>query len=649
MKNIEEGREVDLHNDPQRDKLNQCANECKDLDLLNQSRACKNSLDNQDDCINNASCTNGYVQSVTANSSIKKIAGQAVLEGVMLQSATSLALAVRDENGDIRIDSRRLPPKKKITSIPFVRGVVNFVSSMVSGVKTLLKSADIVVEDVDVTDGKSNGLMYGISMLLGFALAIFLFVFMPIKITQWIGLTNNLVRLLIEGLIKIVIMLAYFVSVAQVKDIRRTFMYHGAEHKTIACYEAGDELTVDNVRKHSRYHDRCGTSFIVFVMLISIVVSMLFGMFAVLVGFDLFFDNNIVKTVIKIALLPLVASICYEMLMLFAKSNLFLWRPFKWLGKQMQRITTKEPTDDMIEVAIAAHKEVQLMDDEPTREETHFPEAITLKEYRSKLQPLLDYKTIESSDIDWILVAVLGVKRDKLRDDLMIPYGYVIRADRMIKQCAGGLPLQYVLGNTEFYGQVFKVNKHCLIPRMETELVCEQAINIAKGRKGYKVLDLCCGSGCIGITIAKQCAGAHVTCADVSKQALAVCKSNAKSLQAELNIVHSDMFSAFSAPFHMIVCNPPYIRSGDIAELDDKVAKHEPLIALDGGEDGLDYYRILAEQSPKYLYKDGQLVLEIGYDQAEQVKEILNNNFIIDNICKDYGGQDRIVIAKVRK
>ncbi|MEG1528136.1 MAG: peptide chain release factor N(5)-glutamine methyltransferase [Clostridia bacterium] len=575
-----------------------------------------------------------------------QIAGQAVIEGVMMRGKTAMAVAVRDEFGNIRIDSSRTKPKGKISKIPIIRGVVNLVTSLVMGTKILLKSAEVAVEDLDTSNSGTMGILSLLSTLLGIVLALGLFVFLPTGIVQWFNISNGFIKLLVEGILKTIIMIGYFFAVSCIGDVKKVFMYHGAEHKTIACYEANLELTPENAMKCSKHHDRCGTSFVVFVIIISIIVSMLFGMFAQLVGFKAFFDYGWVRALVKIGLLPFVAGICFELLMVFARSNFILFRPFKWLGKQMQKITTKEPTLEMLEVAIAAHKEVEAMDNDLSREEQHFPLPITLAEFKEEVKPLLEYKTIESDTLDWILCSILKVKRDKLKDELKIPVGFSIKAKKMLEECASGKPLQYVLGNTEFYGYVFAVNKDCLIPRMETELVCEQALKLLEGKR-KKVLDLCCGSGCIGLTIALKTKN-YVTCSDISKKALVVASKNAKTYQANVNIVCGDMFKPFTARFDLIVCNPPYIATAVIPTLETTVKDYEPTLALDGGADGLDYYRTLAVESPYYLYKDGKLVLEIGYDQAEQVVELLKENFTIDQVKKDYGGQDRIIVATVK-
>ena len=590
-----------------------------------------------------------------------KIGGQAVLEGVMMRGATSMALAVRDELGNIRLDTTRLATKKPwYRKVPFLRGIVNLVTSMIDGSKIIGKSAEVMVEEVDTKGEGGMGWLMTISMLLGVALALALFVVLPTYVTKGIFALAKLdtsslewvwLKSLIEGVAKILILIGYMAGISQMKEIKRVFMYHGAEHKTIACYEAELPLTVENVQKCSRYHDRCGTSFIVFVVVLSVILMMVLDVVCAVVEFTLFLDNWWMRALLKIALLPVTAGISYEMLMLLACSNFILFRPLKWLGKQFQKLTTREPDDGMCEVAIAAFNKVLEMDADVTIPEQHFPDPIPLSEFRAQV---LESGLMEhvKGDVAWLLMAMLNIKKEDLSKNIKIPYGWTLRLQKMKERIDAGEPWQYVVGKTEFYSRTFIVNKDVLIPRQETELVCEQLIKHLD--KSESVLDLCCGSGAIGITVEREIEKMHdvalgvtVTCADVSKDALKVAKQNAKLNKAKVSFVQSDMFENVKRKFDAIVCNPPYIESDVIETLDDSVKNYEPHLALDGGEDGLKFYRILSEQAHLHLNKGGVMVLEIGYNQGEAVKALFEDKYDVQ-VLKDYGGNDRIVIAKLK-
>lgn len=585
-----------------------------------------------------------------------KIGGQAVIEGVMMRGNSSQALAVRDEMGDIRLETKRLPSKKPwYKKVPFLRGIVNMVLSMIEGTKIIGKSAEIMAEEeIDASNGKGMGVLMGFSTVIGVALAVCLFILLPTGITAGIFKLASLdvnsldwvwLKSLLEGVMKMVILILYMWGISRMKEIKRLFMYHGAEHKTIACYESEMPLTVENVQKCSRYHDRCGTSFIVFVVVLSIVLMMILDIICAACKFTLFIEKWWLRALLKLVLLPLTAGISYEALMLMARSNFVLFRPFKWLGKQFQRLTTKEPDDGMVEVAITSFNAVLEMDADENTPEIKFPAPITLAEFTRQVKESGITEYAGKQDFDWLLCAILKIKREDLSKEIAVPFGWTIRLNKMKERLAAGEPWQYVVGSVEFYGRTFEVNKSVLIPRQETELVTEQLVK--RLNKKSTVLDLCCGSGVIGITAALE-TNATVTLADVSDEALKVAKSNAKRNKAKVDFIKSDMFANLCGKCNAIICNPPYVESDVIPTLDDSVKNYEPHLALDGGKDGLNFYRILAEQAPKHLTKGGLLVLEIGYNQGEAVKGLLEEKFDVE-VMKDYGGNDRIVIAALKK
>ncbi len=575
-----------------------------------------------------------------------KIGGQAVLEGVMMRGESSMALSVRDENGNIRVETSRLGKKPWYRKVPFLRGVINLVVSLVSGMKTISKSAEVFAEDELDDEGMGATMLF--SVVLGIALAGALFILLPTKLADWIMQLANVsnvrwARSLIEGGIKLLVLVGYMLAITLMEDIRRVFMYHGAEHKTIACFEAEIPLTAENVKKCSRYHDRCGTSFIVHVVLLSVLLMAGVDAICYANGFDAI-EKTWVRVLIKLAMLPLTAGLSYEVLMLLAKTNFFLFAPLKWLGKAIQRLTTREPDDSMIEVAICSFNKVLAMDADQSLPEEHFPTAVPFGEFKTALQQKGALDGVDESDFDWICCTALNVKRDKLKSDLAVKFGTQNRIENYLGKVKNGEPLQYVLGNQEFYGRTFAVNRDVLIPRPETELVAEQVVKLCD--KNSNVLDLCCGSGAIGITVAKE-TNATVTLTDVSEKAVKTAKQNAKTLKAKVKCIVSDMFTDINGTFDVIVCNPPYIETAVIDTLDEKVKNYEPHLALDGGEDGLTFYRILAQQSAKYLNQNGALVLEIGYNQGKTVAELLQQNGYNVQVQKDYSQNDRIVIAKL--
>jgi len=216
-----------------------------------------------------------------------------------------------------------------------------------------------------------------------------------------------------------------------------------------------------------------------------------------------------------------------------------------------------------------------------------------------------------------------------------------------LKRLTNDEPLAYILGNVDFYGNNLKVNKSVLIPRPETEILCETIIKENQDKKNLDILDLCTGSGCIAITLAKEL-NSKLVATDISKDAIELAKENANAECVKVKFLISDMFKQISNKFDIIVSNPPYIESEDINTLSRSVKDFEPRWALDGGDDGLDFYKVIASISPNFLKKNGKLYLEIGYNQGESVPKLLEKNFCDIKVLKDYDKLDRIIVATLR-
>lgn len=304
------------------------------------------------------------------------VGGQALIEGIMMQGPKGAAVSVRTPDGTIDteiIDVKHIKDKIKFLGWPLIRGVVNYIESMMFGYKCLMISAEKSgLEDLEESEENMSkldkwlndhinkkvlGVITAIASVLGVGLAFLLFFYLPTVATDFInklaGETLTNFRALIEGVMRMMIFVIYIALVSLMKDIKRTFMYHGAEHKTIFCYENGLELTVENVKKQSRFHPRCGTSFIFVIIIISVIISS-----AVSVTFPELRNQTLVWMAIKLLILPVITGLSYEFIKYAGRHDNVFVKILAAPGLWMQRLTTKEPDEEMIEVALASFNAV---------------------------------------------------------------------------------------------------------------------------------------------------------------------------------------------------------------------------------------------------------------------------------------------------
>ena len=286
------------------------------------------------------------------------IGGQAVLEGVMMKNKDKYSVAIRTPEGDIDVaveEYETFAPSKALTRIPFIRGVFNFIDSLILGIRTLNYSASFYEEETDthkkdkildrMFKDNSEKVLSTITVIISVAVAVGLFILLPYYLSQLLRkvIVSDTAVAILEGVLRVLIFVAYIVLISCMKDIRRVFMYHGAEHKCINCIESGRELTVENVRKSSREHKRCGTSFLFFVVLLSIILFMFIRV-----------EDPVARIAIRLLLIPVIASLAYEIIRLAGRSNNIIVRILSAPGMWLQKLTTREPDDAMIEVGIAA-------------------------------------------------------------------------------------------------------------------------------------------------------------------------------------------------------------------------------------------------------------------------------------------------------
>lgn len=286
------------------------------------------------------------------------IGGQAVLEGIMMKNKDKYSVAVRTPEGDIDVaveEYESFAPAKALNRIPFIRGVFNFVDSLILGIRTLNYSAKFYEEEQDthkkdkildrIFKDHTEKILSTVTVIISIAIAVGLFIVLPYYLSRLLSkvIVSDTALAVLEGVIRVLIFVGYIVLISCMKDIRRVFMYHGAEHKCINCIETGHELTVENVRKSSREHKRCGTSFLFFVIFISVILFIFIRV-----------EDPFARIAIRILLIPVIASISYEIIRLAGRSNNIFVRILSAPGMWLQHLTTREPDDSMIEVGIAA-------------------------------------------------------------------------------------------------------------------------------------------------------------------------------------------------------------------------------------------------------------------------------------------------------
>lgn len=278
------------------------------------------------------------------------IGGQAVMEGVMMKNQDTYAVAVRKADHEIVVEKKEykgICPNKTIKNIPFIRGIINFIDSLVLGMSTLTFSASFFEEEEEKKpkSEKKEKAEMGITVAISVVLAVVIFMMLPFYVSLFFQrfIESKTVIILIESILRIAIFIGYILLISKMEEIHRVFMYHGAEHKCINCIEHGMELNVENVKKSSKEHKRCGTSFLFFILIITIILTLFIRV-----------DSRILRMVLRLAIIPVVAGVSYEILRLAGRSENIIINLLSKPGLWLQRLTTAEPDEEMIEVGIAS-------------------------------------------------------------------------------------------------------------------------------------------------------------------------------------------------------------------------------------------------------------------------------------------------------
>ena len=579
------------------------------------------------------------------------VGGQAIIEGVMMRGSKGLATAVRTPSGKIEVKVKKTKPitkKYKFLNIPIIRGAVVLIDSLIVGIKTLNYSASFFEEDEEESkfdiwlkeklgDKGANDLLVTFTMMISLLVAAGLFLGIPTAIASLFKNTgiSSVALNLIEAIIRIAILITYMFLISKLDDIYRVFQYHGAEHKTIFCYEADEKLTVENVRKFGRLHPRCGTNFLFLTMLVSVILFSL-------TGWGGFWQ----RLILRIVLMPIVAGITYEIIKWLGRTESKLGKIIAYPGLKLQELTTKEPDDAQLEVAIESLKAAEGI------------------EYKKKIGELLidGNKILKEANIDtYILDTQLLLGKVLGKDKLHLITNKEEEVSKfkerefysLIEKRKNKMPISYILKTTEFMGLDLHVEEGVLIPRGDTEILVEETLKFMDEDKEYEVCDLCCGSGAIGISIAHFRENTKVDLIDYYDVPEKVTKRNIvkQKLSNRAKFIKSDLLNEVinqQKKYDILVSNPPYIKEEVIDTLMEDVKDYEPHTALSGGNDGLDFYRRIVDDSDKILKENGILAFEIGHDQGEEVSNLMiEKGYKNVRVVKDLAGLDRVVIGNI--
>ncbi len=563
--------------------------------------------------------------------------------GVCLSCNEKEVISVTDAMGQKKLKSFKTRNKVIFWHFPFIRGLQFLFCGLFMFFSSLISSFDLSGKVVKVKNLKKYYIqkivILTLVVLLGIGLSELLMGFaanrLAYLIVDYRG--NTLLRNLIMLIFKIVIFYSLMLSLRTLSGVIDFFRFNRA------CELSSKPARRD--KKVGRFiwlkdwmSGEIGCSnfcnYLVFVFLSDIIVITLVGG-----GFGILF-----KLLFHIAVMLVSSMVCYEILV--AVENIKMLNPLKWLTFVL---VSAKPTRTHFETVSIAYQEMGILQKgrDFMEDENKHAFSVVLTEVKNKLSVA---GVTDKSDAEWIIATVLGKNRAEIK---LVPFVSDKQYEDIMKATerrAKGESIDNIFGFTEFYGIRFDVNKKVLTPRMETELLVEQVLKCQKNFKNCTILDLGTGSGAIAVAIAKNC-DAKVTAIDVSKVALSVAEQNAKKNDVRIEFLHSNLFQDLKRKrkFDIIVSNPPYIPSSEIEKLDKNVRECDPLVALDGGEDGLDFYREIISKLGKRLNSGGYVFFEVGKGQASEVKKLLKESgFEEIKTTKDYNKIERIVSGKYR-
>lgn len=556
--------------------------------------------------------------------------------GAALYQNGKLSASIISQSGDKKVGGQILKEQKKFFSFPVIRGLVYFFYGFYLYIKAFLLSYQLDGQEEENNKSyrqakKINFISSYISLIaaiismfiLGFLYLgifpryIYNFFFDEYQNYYFISFIIALIRLLLVYLLLVLLRFCPF--------MQSLYSFNGAAN----IEQNGND------NKNAHFYPLNMLNYLTNVFLISIFVI---SLIAIDIGWGL---NFLVNMAIFLAISVLV----YEYLRFVSVKKIAFLSDLTYITNALVVV---KPNITHKEVLMAAKIELESYQNFEKIEKGRVSMSSLYAEMQTKLK---QSERFDKSDLDWIIATFLNMNRAEIKLVRSVSQKEYQNIMRACARRAKGEPLSSIFGFVDFYGLRFDVNKKVLSPRLETEVLVEEALKKIKESDLKTALDLCCGSGAIAVAIAKS-SSCKVSASDISKQALALAQSNAEKNGAMVDFVHADLFAGLKKhkKYDIIISNPPYIKTKDIDKLDIEVKKYDPKLALDGGEDGLIYYRKIVKEAGKFLNKRGWLFFEVGKGQAEEVKELMNeNNFSDCQIVKDYNKIERVVYGRINK
>ena len=557
--------------------------------------------------------------------------------GIGFVCGEKACISLIDKNGNKRVGGEKLKPRNQVWSLPFFRAFFFAIFSVCFYFRAFFLEEEITREKKDKNKSEektkkiNNTSLFFLILASVVALFVLGFLFVgvvPAKIFERVFMYNYnyYFRSFMIALFRTILLYAILLCLRFLPSMSSFYAFNG-----VACQHMTGK---DHGIKSMCYP----LNFLNFLINVFCFSTFMISLVAVNINWLV---NFVVNTAIFFCAIPF----CYEFLR-FATCGKWQWiKDFamvtNWLVVIKPNITHKE-------VLLVAKREIECFEDFVSADGGEIPMSALYAEMTTKLQAT---DRFDQSDVDWIVATVLNKNRAEIKLCRFVNNKQYREIMRACERRAKGEPLSNIFGFVEFYGLRFEVNKKVLSPRMDTEVLVEEVIKKAGEIDAKNILDLCTGSGAIAVSLAKY-TDCKIYASDISKQALLIAQTNAKNNDVKVDFCQSDLTKGLKKgrKYDIIVSNPPYIKSGDIEKLDIEVKKYDPKLALDGGEDGLDFYRQIAEQAKEKLAKKGWIFLEVGKGQADDVCEILQANGF-DNVQtkKDYNKIERVVYGRFSK